>query len=349
MYIRATGNISAQHSFGNLPFLTEIVEYTGNRLNCIEPDYKDIIDLKMIRRMSRIIRMGVAAATECLKEAAIEIPDAIVTGTAYGCLQDTDLFLSKMVEQNEELLTPTAFIQSTHNTIGAQIGLMIKSNNYNNAFVHRGFSFESALLDGMMYLMENPGSNVLVGAIDEITDTSHAILSRFGLYKRETISNLDLYKTISRGTIAGEGASFFLLADKASGNDYAKLDGLYTFYKPAGINEIEDHINAFLKERSIDIKEIDLIITGMNGDTKNDAIYCQLKNSVFNNSDLINYKNLCGEYPTAMAFALWMAAHILKNRTVPAVLGIDNKNIKRMLIYNHYQNIHHSLLLLSAC
>lgn len=349
MYIRATGNISAQRSFGNLPFLTEIVEYNGNRLNCIEPDYKDIIDPKMIRRMSRIIRMGVAAATACLKEAAIEIPDAIVTGTAYGCLQDTDLFLSKMVEQNEELLTPTAFIQSTHNTIGAQIGLMIKSNNYNNAFVHRGFSFESALLDGMMYLMENPGSNALVGAIDEITDTSHAILSRFGLYKRETISNLDLYKTISRGSIAGEGASFFLLADKASGNDYAKLDGLYTFYKPAGINEIEDHINAFLKERSIDIKEIDLIITGMNGDTKNDAIYCQLKNSVFNNSDLINYKNLCGEYPTAMGFALWMAAHILKNRTVPAVLGIDNKNIKRMLIYNHYQNIHHSLLLLSAC
>ena len=121
MYIRATGNISPQKTFGHQP-LVEAVEYTGNRLTCIEPDYKNFIDPKQIRRMSRIIRMGVAAAMECLQEAAVKAPDAIVTGTAYGCLEDTNSFLSKMVEFNEELLTPTAFIQSTHNTIGAQIG-----------------------------------------------------------------------------------------------------------------------------------------------------------------------------------------------------------------------------------
>jgi len=134
--------------------------------------------------MSRIIRMGVAAAMECLQEAKITKPDAIVTGTAYGCLEDTGLFLTKMVEFNEDLLTPTAFIQSTHNTIGAQIGLMLQCNNYNNAFVHRGFSFESALLDGMMLLKENEVSNVLVGAIDEITNISHAILNLWGLIKQ---------------------------------------------------------------------------------------------------------------------------------------------------------------------
>ena len=155
MYIRGTGNISPQKTFGHLPFLTETVEYTGNRLPCIEPDYKEFIDAKQIRRMSRIIRIGVAAAMECLKEAGVKSPDAIVTGTAYGCLEDTGLFLTKMVEFREEFLTPTAFIQSTHNTIGAQIGLMLQCNNYNNTFVHRGFSFESALLDGMM-LMKLP-------------------------------------------------------------------------------------------------------------------------------------------------------------------------------------------------
>ena len=149
MYIRATGNISPQKTFGQLPFLTEPQEFSGNRLTCAEPDYKDIIDPKLIRRMSRIIRMGVAAATQCLRESNITKPDAIVTGTAYGCLEDTGLFLTKMVEFNEELLTPTAFIQSTHNTIGAQIGLMLQCNNYNNAFVHRGFSFESALVDAL--------------------------------------------------------------------------------------------------------------------------------------------------------------------------------------------------------
>jgi 3-oxoacyl-(acyl-carrier-protein) synthase len=111
MYIKATGNISPQKTFGHQP-LAEPVAYTGNRLACIEPDYKEFIDPKQIRRMSRIIRMGVAAAMECLQEAGVKVPDAIVTGTAYGCLEDTNSFLSKMVEFNEELLTPTAFIHS---------------------------------------------------------------------------------------------------------------------------------------------------------------------------------------------------------------------------------------------
>ena len=351
MYIRATGNISPQKTFGHQP-LVDAVTYTGNRLACIEPDYKDFIDPKQIRRMSRIIRMGVAAAMECLQEADIKIPDAIVTGTAYGCLEDTNSFLSKMVEFNEELLTPTSFIQSTHNTIGAQIGLMLQCNNYNNAFVHRGFSFESALLDGMMLLKENEASNVLVGAIDEITNTSHAILSRMGLYKQGVVSNLDIYKTKTKATIAGEGAAFFLLANYPSTTDYAKLDGLHTFYKPGGRKEIEKQIFTFLERQSISIHDIDLIITGKNGDAGGDKVYEQLAQTIFNNKDSINYKHLCGEYPTAASFAMWLGANIVKSGKVPVALnytGSGKSKIKRVLIYNHYQGIHHSLSLLSAC
>src|SRR5436305_174656 len=170
--------------------------------------------------MSRIIKMGVATAMECLNEAGINIPDAIVTGTAYGCLEDTGVFLSKMVEQHEELLTPTSFIQSTHNTVGAQIALMLRCTGYNNVFVHRALSFESALLDAMLLIKEQEANNVLVGGVDEITDISHSILTRFGLYKRKPVSNLGLFKTSSKGTIAGEGASFFLLTREASPGNY---------------------------------------------------------------------------------------------------------------------------------
>ena len=352
MYIRATGNISPQKTFGHQPLVDAPVAYTGNRLACIEPDYKEFIDVKQIRRMSRIIRMGVAAAMECLQEAGIKIPDAIITGTAYGCLEDTNTFLAKMVEFKEELLTPTSFIQSTHNTIGAQISLMLQCNNYNNAFVHRGFSFESALLDGMLLLKEGEADNVLVGSIDEITNTSHTILNRFGLYKQGPVSNLDLYQTRSKGTIAGEGSAFFLLANNASATDYAKLDGLKTFYKPDGQKEIEKNTLSFLADHSISFNDIDLVITGKNGDARADKIYDQLAQSIFSNNRMINYKYLCGEYPTATAFALWMAANIIKSGAVPAALAQSvstGKKIKRILIYNHYLGIHHSLFLLSAC
>ena len=352
MYIRATGNISPQKTFGHRLMDEPAVAYTGNRLACIEPDYKEFIDPKLIRRMSRIIRMGVAAAMECLNEAAVKVPDAIVTGTAYGCMEDTNSFLSKMVEFNEELLTPTAFIQSTHNTIGAQIGLMLQCNNYNNAYVHRGFSFESALFDGMMLLKEKEASTVLVGAIDEIINASHTLLGRMGLYKQGPVSNLELFKTNSKGTISGEGASFFMLASEPSATDYAKLEGSHTFYKPGGIKDIEKQVSAFLEKQSIGIKDIDLVITGKNGDAASDKIYDQLAQTIFSSSDMVNYKHLCGEYPTASAFAFWLAANTIKHGKLPAMLKSENpanKPIKRILIYNNYLNMHHSLFLLSAC
>jgi 3-oxoacyl-[acyl-carrier-protein] synthase II len=352
MFIRATGNISPQNSFGHKPLLAEPVTYTGNRLACAEPDYKNFIDVKMIRRMSRIIRMGVAAATECLQESGISQPDAIITGTAYGCLEDTGVFLTRMVEFYEELLTPTAFIQSTHNTIGAQIGLMLQCNNYNNAFVHRGFSFESALLDARMLLNEKAAFNVLVGAVDEITNISHTILSRFGLYKQEQVNNLNLYESKTKGTIAGEGASFFLLSSEPAPTDYAKLDAMATFYKPGGIKEIQNEINSFLENNRLDIGGIDLIITGKNGDDASDKVYEQLQESIFHKKDTVNYKHLCGEFPTSTGFALWLAANIIKTGEVPAVLGLPGNasgKPNRILIYNHYLNIHHSLFLVSAC
>lgn len=352
LYIRATGNISPQKSFGHPAFLAEPVEHFGNRLNCVEPDYKTIIDVKLIRRMSRIIKMGVAAAMECLQEAGVAVPDAIITGTAYGCLEDTGIFLSKMVEQKEELLAPTAFIQSTHNTVGAQIALMLHCNGYNNVFVHRGFSFESALLDAMMLLEEGAAGNVLVGGIDEITNASHAILSRFGLYKKDAGSSLHLFKTNSKGTIAGEGAAFFLLSAQPGQNDYATLDALTTFYKPENTAETVDYIENFLTTNGVTPAEIDLVITGKNGDFKTDAVYDQVMKEVFGHQDAVNFKHLCGEYPTAVSFALWMAASIIKSGELPAALGFvesPTKSFKKILIYNHSQNIHHSLLLLSAC
>jgi 3-oxoacyl-[acyl-carrier-protein] synthase II len=351
IYIRSTANISPQKTFGNVPFLSNPVEYIGNRLHAIEPDYTAFIDAKLIRRMSRIIKMGVAAALQCLKDADELNPDAIITGTAYGCMKDSETFLTRIIEQKEEMLSPTSFIQSTHNTVAAQIALMLQCHNYNNTFVHRGFSFESALLDAIMMLRENEAENILVGSIDEITDISHQVLSRGRIYKRLPVSNLQLFSSHSKGTIAGEGAAFFLFADKSSENDYAVFDALITFYKPKNTEEIEARILAFLKSNSIELNEIDLIISGRNGDIKNDETYNHLATTIFKNTQQIDYKHLCGEYPTAASFAVWLAANIAKTQAVPAFLQNENFNsqkIKRILIYNHYQNIHHSLFLISA-
>jgi 3-oxoacyl-[acyl-carrier-protein] synthase II len=308
IYIRAIASISPAPGGG--------AATSGNRLNAIEPDYSAYIDAKSIRRMSRIVKMGVAAAFQCLREAEVAVPDAIVTGTAYGCLGDTEVFLSRLIQQQEEALSPTAFIQSTHNTVGAQIALMLQCTGYNNTFVHRGFSFESALLDAVMLLQEGAAKTVLTGGLDEITNASHAILERFGLYRQ---SAADAGGTAA--AVDGEGATFFLLTSEPSERDHAILEGLDTFYKPATTAEIENKIDRFLSAHSLTRGDIDLVVTGA------------------------DYKHLCGDYPTASAFALAMAAEALNGARAEAGTGKP----KRILIHNNYLNIHHSLMLITKC
>jgi 3-oxoacyl-[acyl-carrier-protein] synthase II len=348
VYIRSSSCISPQKTFHHEGFLNDVVEYTGTRLKTIEPDYKEFIDPKQIRRMSHVVKMGVTTAIDCLNQANADMPGAVICGTAFGCIEDTVTFLTRMIEQQEELLPPTAFIQSTHNTVAAQIALMLKCHNYNSTFVHKAISFESALFDAVMLLNEQEADNILVGGIDEMVDASFKVLTRLGSYKRQPVSNLALFAATSKGTIGGEGAAFFLLTDKMLPDNLAELTGIKIHYKPGAI---EERITAFLASCSLTIDDIDLVITGKNGDIKNDEIYSPLNDSLFKNSALANYKHLCGDYQTSSSFALWLAANIVKGGLVPAIVVEKGPNItkpKKVLIYNHYHGKYHSLMLVSA-
>jgi len=342
LYIQSAYAVSPQGSFSEL--LESPAQYRGDRLTCKEPDYSKYIDSKLIRRMSRIIKMGAAAAMECLQQANVTMPDAITTGTAYGCLADTDQFLTRMVEFKEELLSPTAFIQSTHNTVGAQIALMLKCHHYNNTYVHRGSSFEAALTDAIGLIGEGEAQTALVGGVDEIIEKSHAILSRFDLYKKDG-DTANLIGDPEKGTMAGEGAAFFLLNSNREAGCLAKLDAFQNWYKPKvpAATLIED----FLKRHEVPAGSIDLVITGANGDARYDGVYEALKQSVLNAIPAITYKQFCGEYPTSAAFALWMAAMIVSTGKVPGAAALAAP--KRVLVFNNYKQLYPSLYLLSAC
>jgi 3-oxoacyl-[acyl-carrier-protein] synthase II len=351
IYIRSAACISPQESFNGQLFSSDAKEYNTVVLKAIEPDYKSILDAKQLRRMSRIVRIGLAAATKALKEAGEENADAIITGTAYGCMHDSENFLRKIVEQDEQLLSPTSFIQSTHNTVGSQIALTLKCYNYNNTFVHRGFSFEHALTDAMLMLNENEAKNILTGSADEITDFTFSILKRFGLYKQSPVSNFGLYDLNTKGSICGEGAAFFLLSNEYSNDAYAQLNAISTLYNPENTDVIRMHIQQFLLSHHFDMTDIDLVITGKNGDVRNDALYKGFQQCLFKDKTVIDYKHLCGDYPTSSSFAMWLAANIIKQNRLPKCFENNSevKDFKRVLICTNSQQKYHSLILLSAC
>ncbi|WP_158605922.1 beta-ketoacyl synthase chain length factor [Taibaiella sp. KBW10] len=197
MYIHSICSINTLGTINThtpLPELTLVSEH----LDAVEPSYAPWIPPMQLRRMSKGLRMGLTAAKSAINDAGVAAEDlsAITVGTAYGMLRDSETFLGNMVRQNETMLNPTAFIQSTHNTIAGAIALSIQCNVHNMTFVHKAQSFESALLDADMKLKEHPAKKVVLGAVDEKNDTLEWLL-----------------KGLRQGIEIGEGASFMVMGN----------------------------------------------------------------------------------------------------------------------------------------
>ncbi len=358
IYINGSGNVSPQATTDNRHFLENPLSFEVRRLKCIDPDYKRFIPAEQIRRMGRIIRMGIAASKLCLEDAGFGaaavsagefVPDAIITGTGLGCVEETEKFLTSMIRNKEEFLTPTAFIQSTHNTVAGQIALMLKCHGYNFTYVHRGVSFESALTDAMTQMQLGEISNALVGGSDELTANSFAITSRLGLWKQNPVNTFNLLNDHQRGSVAGEGSAFFFLEDHQTACSQAILNGVTMFLNPSSPQEISSRVRDFLAVHQLNPGDIDLVLMGLNGDPRTDILYHDLVESDFPLTSLGYFKNLSGEYHTASAFATWLAAMMLKTQTVPEVIQINKPpaRLEKVLIYNHFQGKNHAFILLS--
>jgi hypothetical protein len=297
--------------------------------------------------MSRIIKMGVAAGTIALREAGISVPDAIITGTSFGCLEDTGIFLSKMIENSENALNPTPFIQSTHNTIGSQIALLLQCQGYNQTYTQRGFSFEHALIDAMLELKDNPEQNILAGGIDEITSHSHSLQKRFGIF-RESVSSLNLIKQSGDGTLNGEGVVYLALSGKKSDNNNICLEAVSTFYNS---RNLDTDVKGFIEATHLAYDDVDLVLMGKSGVEEWDKDLEVISSKMFPKASKGVFKHLCGEYPTASAFATWLAAMLLREQSMPEIVFEKNtrRPLKNILIFNAYFEKYHSLILLRAC
>jgi 3-oxoacyl-[acyl-carrier-protein] synthase II len=286
MYINSFCSISPAGVITPGTVLSSLPKISGALAYCQEPDYKDIIPPMQLRRMTKPVRTGVAAAKICMQNIPESMPASIHVGTAYGMLQDSENFLQKMIVQEEQMLNPTAFIQSTHNTVAGQIALSMGCLAHNMTFVHKAHSFESALLDAQ--LMQDQEGQILAGAVDECTPTSYAILERFGAYNDQNT--------------AGEGATFFLLSDKKREHSIAQLTA-FDMFIVNNADQVEEKIKTFCEQNKLKAEKEDLVLTG----TQNGFIP-----QVFKANKNIDFKQYCGEFPTATAFAMAMASLYIK-------------------------------------
>jgi 3-oxoacyl-(acyl-carrier-protein) synthase len=350
-YINGAGVISPQRTFDNGEFLPELTGYEDNVLTCVLPNFKDFLNPFQMRRLSRMLRMGLSAATICLSDAGVKTPDAIITATGFGFQEDMGKFLTEILTQDEQQLTPTYFMQSTHNALSGLIALFFKCMGYNNTYASRGFAFETALHDAMLLLQEKEAENVLVGSFDEAYYVQYSEYARLGYVKREKVNNLQLFETETPGTLQGEGMAFFIVSDQATPQCWCRLRNLHMVCRPADYTGLLTEMIEYLKENGMSNEDVDVFVNGLSGDNLRDEWNRKLQGDFFGHASAVRFKHLTGEYATASSFALWIGAKILNNQTIPAAVlaapAPHNRPLRTVLIANHFFGRNYSFFLLT--
>lgn len=174
------------------------------------PDFSSSINKRQLRRASTSSKMAILAANSIWDLEKTEKPFSIHIGSGLAMIEDTTKFLNALVEYDEEAVSPTQFIQSTHNTISGQIALMYQCQNHNFTFSQGAQSYEDAYLDAVLLTNDFPNEEVLVAGLDEINPLGLKILEDQGFLDQDP-------------NWASEGAAFFRMSKEKQKNSQLQV------------------------------------------------------------------------------------------------------------------------------
>lgn len=143
-------------------------------------DSREFISPMEARRMGKLLKASTLTSLRALKEAGLDCPDAIIAATANGMLEFTEKFLEDIDANNEGLLKPTLFMQSTHNTLSSAIAIRTKCHGYNITYSQGEQSFKWAMRDAERLIRTGKAKSVLVGYHDESTPLFQEFYKRAG-------------------------------------------------------------------------------------------------------------------------------------------------------------------------
>lgn len=296
-YVNSMAQVSCQQPLSDEWFDSPCM-YTDNYVRAIEPSVREIISPAEARRMSRILKRTVCTSVIALEQSDVPEPDAIITGTGMGCIENSEKFLTDLSTFGENCLKPTLFMQSTHNTISSLMAIRLKCHGYNNTYSHRGISFESALMDAWLQMKGGLIRNALVGAHDEVTP----LLAKVLAYTRPD------YNLISESSVS------VVLTDSESSRNLCEVTHVRLFHDP-GPAELA---------QALDPETGRVLILGVNGNLANDAPYENVLKDLAYRPYTIQYKNVFGDNFSASALAFYAGVRILENQRIPDFLSWRN-------------------------
>ncbi len=346
IYIHGSGCMSVQPTFDTGYFFDAVTSYAQNPVPALDPDYKAFIPALQLRRMNKSMRMAIFASRLAMQQAGVTAIDAVITGSGLGCLRDSERFVESLRAEEGMSLNPTPFIQSTHNMAAAALALSLGCKGYNMTYVNNANSFESALLDAMIYLTEHPSATILLGGVDELGERTTQFWDLADYLKRDATIPTPLTEQATPGEIATEGAAFFVASQEPGGHTLGKIRAVETRLET---DIPETFITDFLQRNGIAVKTLDAVILGYNGDSRYDKIYRTLGDSLLAGLPQVAFKHVLGEYDTVVAAALSLALAIFQHQCIPQPLLVNSsvipRTLQRILIYTQRRGQNHSVIL----
>lgn len=345
VYILAAQHISAQPPLCE-DWMDSPLLHDAPYVRAIDPDYKPYFPPNTVRRLGRILKRALLVSQQVMQATGISSPDAVITATGLGCIENTGIFLDALTHEGEGLLMPACFMHSTHNTIGSLIAIHAHCHGYNSTYSHKGISFESALLDAFMQLQNGEIQTALVGAHDELTPDYFKLLSRVG------------YVGPMTNSFGSETALALMLSTAPGPQPLCRLQGVEIEYG-AGSEALRQTLGRFLRQTACRPEEIDAVMTGADcrdpeGQDPDSRAYADLCRVLFPAQKRLRYKHLFGRSFTAPALGFYAAAMCLHRQRIPAHLWADaprteQRGVKHILLYHQCENKNHSFILLSSC
>lgn len=299
VFIKAATQISMQQPLSEA-WMTAPVEHTEPYVRSLDPNFRDWLNPLESRRMGKILKRALVTAQKVMHDSGVQQPDAVITGTGLGCIENTELFLDQLCREGEEMLKPTYFMQSTHNTISSLISIHDHLHGYNTTYSHKSVSFDSALLDAFTQLRLGDIQTALVTGNDEMTPSYFNILQRAG------------YVGQPGQVAAGEtSVAMMLTTDPAD-----------------ALCEIEE-VSMSVRGVQQPLAPADLLVLGTNGVPLNDQLYREVAQQM-PGVETFEYKRLFGESYTVSGLGVYAAAHLLSQGRAGRVLFVnhsDNLNV----------------------
>lgn len=295
VYIKTATQISMQQPLSE-EWMTAPVEHTEPYVRSLDPNFRDWLNPLESRRMGKIMRRALVTAQKVMHDSGVQQPDAVITGTGLGCIENTELFLDQLCREGEEMLKPTYFMQSTHNTISSLISIHDHLHGYNTTYSHKSVSFDSAFLDAYTQLLLGDIHTALVTGNDEMTPTYFSILQRAG------------YVGQPGQVAAGEASVAMMLTTDPT-------DALC---------EVEE-VRMSVKDIQLPSSPVDLLVLGTNGVPQNDSLYQKVAQQM-PEVETFEYKRLFGESYTVSGIGVYAAAHLIGKGRANRILFVNHSD-----------------------